>query len=107
MLSWSSSIDLKGGAAGVSIVVSGTESVIGTLRGRGIEEALVEEEKGVVSKKVTSVEKIFSTHKIIAAIIFLSVRITNKHTANKARRKLVQIGTSILDKTHTIKNLRG
>ena len=62
MLSWSPSIDPKRWSSRSLyrgqrfIVVSGTEYAIGTLRGKGIEEALVEEEKGVVSKKVTSAE---------------------------------------------------
>ena len=43
---------------------------------------------------------------IIATINFFNARVTNKHTMNRSRREFVQIRTRILDKAHTIKNLR-
>ena len=42
--------------AGVSVLLSGTGSATGTVRGRGTKESLLEEEKGMVSKNVTSAE---------------------------------------------------
>ena len=43
-------------AARILVLLSGARSAIGTVRGNGTKESLPEEEKGMVSKKMTSAE---------------------------------------------------